>query len=110
MTVVFIFIVIVIVVIVKGCDRNLILGRKEEKKKINFSFSETVIAMVKNFFFPPLSLFNSCFLSYTYSRTQYTPSEMWNSHTRTPARQEQPSGHTWSLLSSHLLELLLWQK
>lgn len=52
MTVVFIFIVIVIVVIVKGCDRNLILGRKEEKKKINFSFSETVIAMVKNFFFP----------------------------------------------------------
>lgn len=102
-------VVFIVIVIVKGCDRNLILGRKEEKKKINFSFSETVIAMVK-YFFPPLSLFNSCFLSYTYSRTQYTPSEMWNSHTQTPARQEQPSGHTWSLLSSHLLELLLWQK
>lgn len=49
MTVVFI---VIVIVIVKGCDRNLILGRKEEKKKINFSFSETVIAMVKYFFSP----------------------------------------------------------
>lgn len=51
MTVVFI---VIVIVIVKGCDRNLILGRKEEKKKINFSFSETVIVFFKSkvFFFP----------------------------------------------------------